>query len=47
MNESNPIEIRFKPVVDHISADEVSLLESILPEIIRTMMQEQEENEAV
>jgi hypothetical protein len=39
VNESIQTEIRFKPAADHITADELALLESILPEIIHAMMQ--------
>lgn len=42
MNESINIEIRFKPQAAVISADELALLESIMPEIILAMMQAEE-----
>lgn len=45
MSESIQTGIRFKPAADQIPADEVALLESILPEIIQTMMRAQELNE--
>jgi hypothetical protein len=44
VNESIHIKILFKPAAV-ISADEVALLESILPEIIKAMMQAEELNE--
>jgi len=44
VNESIQTEIRFKSAAD-ISPAEVTLLESILPEIIQAMMQVEEENE--
>jgi hypothetical protein len=39
VNESIQTEMRFKPQSAVISADELALLESILPEIIHAMMQ--------
>ena len=45
MNESIQTEMRFKPQAAVISADEVALLESILPEIIHAMMQAEELND--
>ena len=39
MNESLSVEIRFMSEAEIISPAEVSLLESILPEIIHAMMQ--------
>lgn len=45
MNESIQTEIRFKPQAAVISADELALLESILPEIIHAMMQAEELND--
>ena len=42
MNESIQTEIRFKPQTAVVSADEVALLESILPEIIHAMIQAEE-----
>ena len=39
MNESIQTEIRFKPQAAVISADELALLESILPDLIHAMMQ--------
>jgi len=39
VNESIQTEIRFKSQSAVVSADEVTLLESILPEIILAMMQ--------
>ena len=41
VNESTTIEIRFKPEADTVSADEIALLESILPELIHAMIQAQ------
>lgn len=42
MNESTTIEIRFNSqAVDAISTDELALIESILPELIRELVQEQ------
>ncbi|HUW36286.1 MAG TPA: hypothetical protein VMV91_03050 [Rhodocyclaceae bacterium] len=38
MDESTNIEIRFKPQAAVVSPDEVALLESILPEIIRALL---------
>lgn len=46
MNESTTIEIRFKPQSAAISADELALLESILPDLILAMMQADELNAA-
>ena len=45
MNESTHIEIRFKSQAVVVSPAEVSLLESILPEIIHAMMQAEALNE--
>ena len=45
MNESTTIEIRFKPQAADISADELALLDSILPDLILAMMQSEEERE--
>ena len=39
MNESIQTEIRFKPQSAAITADELALLESILPDLIHAMMQ--------
>ena len=39
MSEFLSVEIRFNPVAEIISPAEITLLESILPEIIRAMMQ--------
>ncbi|MGC2457945.1 MAG: hypothetical protein WA435_08115 [Gallionellaceae bacterium] len=44
MNESLQIEIRFKPQAADISPDEIALLESILPDLIHSMMQAEELN---
>jgi hypothetical protein len=46
VNESLQTEIRFKPAAEHIAADEVALLESILPDLIHAMMQAEEVLEA-
>jgi hypothetical protein len=40
------MEVRFRPESADISAAEVALLESILPELILAMMQAAEPNEA-
>ena len=45
MNESTTVEIQFKPQSAVISADELALLESILPDLIHAMMQAEEERE--
>jgi len=45
VNESIHTEMRFKPQAAVITADEVALLESILPEIILAMMQAEELND--
>lgn len=45
MNESIQTEIRFKPQAAVISADELALLESILPDLIHAMMQAEELND--
>lgn len=45
MNESIHIEIRFKPQAAVITADELALLESILPDLIHAMMQVEELND--
>ncbi|HUW45453.1 MAG TPA: hypothetical protein VMW50_06625 [Dehalococcoidia bacterium] len=45
MNESIQTKIRFKPQLAVISADELALLESILPEIILAMIQAEELND--
>lgn len=37
MNESTTIEIRYRPQSAVISADELALLESVLPELIHAM----------
>jgi hypothetical protein len=39
VNESINIKIQFKPQAADISTDELALLESILPDLIHTMMQ--------
>lgn len=44
MNESTTIEIRFKPQSAVISADELALLESVLPELLLAIMQAEELN---
>jgi len=44
VNESTTIAIRFKPQSAVISADELTLLESILPELLLAMMQTEELN---
>jgi len=46
VNESIQTEIRFKPQAAVISADELALLESILPDLIHAMMQAEEMPEA-
>jgi len=45
VNESIHTEIRFKPQLAVISADEIALLESILPEIILAMMEAKPDND--
>lgn len=37
MNKSTPIIIRFKPLLTLVSAEELALLESILPDLIQAM----------
>jgi hypothetical protein len=46
LDESTQIAVRFKPDAADIPAAEVALLESILPEIIRAMIQAEEISEA-
>lgn len=45
MNESTAIKIRYKPHLENISTAELSLLESLLPELILAM-QELQSNSA-
>ena len=45
MNESLSIDIRFKPQAAVISHDELALLESVLPDLICSMMQAEALNE--
>jgi hypothetical protein len=40
VNESTTIEIRFNSQADAVSSDELALIESILPDLIREMMQD-------
>ena len=46
MNEITQTEIRFKSQAAVISTDELALLESMLPEIIKAMMQAEEKKAA-